>query len=178
MLRPFSSYPVLFCFLRNNELSEEYLIEAVNIAVAVEIELICDLLGIEICDTEQHTVETHKVCCLILLGRCRAVGLRSAYQLAAGVYAYDDLGQYRIYPDFESGIKKNSRQDSREHRLMFNSCCKDALNQTDRVFLSARYRFANANMIYFLEVCFRRPRYRVLRYPNNFFTERQAADAV
>ena len=30
-------------------------------------------------------------------------------------------------------------------------------------FLSARYRFANANMMKFLAVCFRRPRYRVLR---------------
>jgi hypothetical protein len=30
---------------------------------------------------------------------------------------------------------------------MFNSCCKGALNQTARDSLSARYRFANANMI-------------------------------
>ena len=46
---------------------------------------------------------------------------------------------------------------------------KGALNQTVRDFLAARYRFANANMIFSLAVCFRRPRYRVFRYRKIFF---------
>ena len=34
-----------------------------------------------------------------------------------------------------------------EHRLVFSYSAKGTLNQTDRDILSARYRFANANMI-------------------------------
>ena len=75
--------------------------------------------------------------------------------------------QHRIYPDIQNGIKKNSRQ---EHRLVFNFRPQGALNQAVRDFLSARYRFANANMIFSLAVCFRRPRYRVFRYRNNRLT--------
>lgn len=42
-----------------------------------------------------------------------------------------------------------------------------ALNQTASLEgLSARIRFARANSIFSLAVCFRRPRYRVFRYPN------------
>ena len=42
-----------------------------------------------------------------------------------------------------------------------------ALNQAARrEGLSAKIRFASANSIFSLAVCFRRPRYRVFRYPN------------
>ena len=71
---------------------------------------------------------------------------------------------------FSKRDMKNSRQERREHRLVFKFNHKGALNQTDSVFLSARYRFANANMIFSLAVCFRRPRYRVFRYWNSRFT--------
>ena len=45
-----------------------------------------------------------------------------------------------------SNIKNPSAKEQRD-RTMFNYQPQGAPNQTDRDFLSARYRFANANMI-------------------------------
>ena len=42
--------------------------------------------------------------------------------------------------------KEKRPEEHREHRTVFNSSRIGALNRTDRDFLSARYRFANANM--------------------------------
>ena len=44
------------------------------------------------------------------------------------------------------------------------------LYQAVRDFPVAIYRFASANIIFSLAVCFRRPRYRVFLYPNSRFT--------
>lgn len=54
--------------------------------------------------------------------------------------------QHRIYPNLRIAIKNPSAKEQRD-RSMFNYQPQGAPNQTDRDFLSARYRFANANMI-------------------------------
>ena len=67
-------------------------------------------------------------------------------------------GQHRTTHQVRNEQKKNDPQNSRSHRntLYFES--QGALDQTDRENLSARYRFANANMIFSLAVCFFKPR--------------------
>lgn len=67
-------------------------------------------------------------------------------------------GQHRTTHQVRNEQKKNDPQNSRSHRntLYFES--QGALNQTDRENLSARYRFANVNMIFSLAVCFFKPR--------------------
>lgn len=73
------------------------------------------------------------------------------------------LGQYRIISTHSSIQTKTPSKNAEwvEKCSIFHR--KGALNQTVRFFLSARYRFANANIIFNLAVCFRKPRYRVFR---------------
>ncbi len=76
------------------------------------------------------------------------------------------LGQHRIY----NNQKKRKQGKIRKRSAMFIFRPQGTLNQAVTENLSARYRFANANMIFSLAVCFRRPRYRVFRYWNSFLT--------
>ena len=59
--------------------------------------------------------------------------------------------------------KKNTRQKYRVSREIFSFLRRGIQNQTDGENLSARYRFANANTIFCLAVCFFKTRYRILR---------------
>ena len=80
-----------------------------------------------------------------------------------------ELRKHRIISNHSSIKTKTPSKNAEcvEKCLIFHR--KGALNQTVRDFLAARYRFANANMIFSLAVCFRRPRYRVFRYRKIFF---------
>ena len=87
-------------------------------------------------------------------------------EIQRAVPASIDLRQHRITAE----RRKHLRKKMQLSRLIAQFCSQGALNQASTENLSARYRFANANMIFSFAVCFRSPRYRVLRYPNSRFT--------
>ena len=90
--------------------------------------------------------------------------------MSTGTYAMIgepfNFRQHRIY----NNQKKRKQGKIRKRSAMFIFRPQGTLNQAVTENLSARYRFANANMIFSLAVCFRRPRYRVFRYWNSFLT--------
>ena len=86
-----------------------------------------------------------------------------------------------VSPRFQRYSYGNTAQPARIKRALPERmiCCgklfyfisRSALNQAARQGLSARIRFASANMILNLAVCFRRPRYRVfLNFKRPFTT--------
>ena len=76
------------------------------------------------------------------------------------------LRQHRIIIAYKQKAPSPKAECVEKHSIFHR---KGTLNQTVRDFVAARYRFANANIIFNFAVCFRRPRYRVFRYRKIFF---------
>lgn len=74
--------------------------------------------------------------------------------------------QHRIIIAYKQKAPSPKAECVEKHSIFHR---KGTLNQTVRDFVAARYRFANANIIFNFAVCFRRPRYRVFRYRKIFF---------
>lgn len=76
------------------------------------------------------------------------------------------IRQHRIIIAYKQKAPSPKAECVEKHSIFHR---KGTLNQTVRDFVAARYRFANANIIFNFAVCFRRPRYRVFRYRKIFF---------
>lgn len=81
-------------------------------------------------------------------------------------FHHNELGQHRIIIAYKQKAPSPKAECVEKHSIFHR---KGTLNQTVRDFVAARYRFANANIIFNFAVCFRRPRYRVFRYRKIFF---------